>query len=185
MALSKYVFDAFYLEGYVEESLHYSHFRCRNWNEAKSSWWTFIKLLATSFQTQRINWPTENTWRNQAKVSRNQSALDMSLIHLLIAAPKDIPDIAVDGKELWDMMMNETERVDPIVMNAIHRLKGITGPGYYLSALNLIQKTIDSGRFITAALTNNSETAQDQNKTSDSLRKVFDHFIESKVVGLR
>ncbi|CDH48225.1 epoxide hydrolase [Lichtheimia corymbifera JMRC:FSU:9682] len=82
------------------------------------------------------------------------------------SAPKDIPDIAVDGKELWDMMMNETERVDPIVMHAIHRLK-------------------DSGRFITAALTNNSETAQDQNKTSDSLRKIFDYFIESKVVGLR
>lgn len=46
-------------------------------------------------------------------------------------------------------------------------------------------KAIESGRFITAALTNNSETAQDQNKTSDSLREIFDYFIESKVVGLR
>lgn len=69
----------------------------------------------------------------------------MSLIHLLIAAPKDIPDIAVDGKELWDMMMNETERVDPIVMHAIHRLKGITGPGYYLLALNLTQTRQTAG----------------------------------------
>lgn len=46
-------------------------------------------------------------------------------------------------------------------------------------------KAIESGRFITAALTNNSETAEDQNKTSDSLREIFDYFIESKVVGLR
>lgn len=43
---------------------------------------------------------------------------------MLIAVPNDIPDVTVDGKELWEMMMNETERVDPIVMNAIHRLKG-------------------------------------------------------------
>lgn len=43
---------------------------------------------------------------------------------MLIAVPNDIPNVTVDGKELWEMMMNETERVDPIVMNAILRLKG-------------------------------------------------------------
>lgn len=56
----------------------------------------------------------------------------MCYLHImLIAAPRDIPDVTVDGKELWDMMMNETERVDPIVMNAIHRLKGTT----YMNAI--------------------------------------------------
>ena len=48
-----------------------------------------------------------------------------------------------------------------------------------------INVVIESGRFKVAALTNNSETAEDQNKTSDSLREIFDHFVESKVVGLR
>ena len=48
-----------------------------------------------------------------------------------------------------------------------------------------INVIIESGRFKVAALTNNSETAEDQNKTSDSLRGIFDHFVESKVVGLR
>ncbi|KAI9311185.1 HAD-like domain-containing protein [Dichotomocladium elegans] len=80
--------------------------------------------------------------------------------------PEHIPDVRVDGKALWTMMMDETDIVDPRIIHAIQRLKA-------------------SGRFIVAALTNNSETTPDQSKTSESLKQLFDHFIESKVVGLR
>ncbi|KAI8143815.1 HAD-like domain-containing protein [Fennellomyces sp. T-0311] len=80
--------------------------------------------------------------------------------------PDVIPDVKVDGKALWTKMMDETDNVDQKVFHAIQKLK-------------------ESGRFKVAALTNNSETAQDQHKTSDTLRETFDFFVESKVVGLR
>ncbi|KAI9496453.1 epoxide hydrolase [Zychaea mexicana] len=80
--------------------------------------------------------------------------------------PENIPNVSVDGKALWTTMMDETNNVDVKVFHAINKLK-------------------ESGQFKVAALTNNSETAADQNKTSDSLRETFDYFVESKVVGLR
>ncbi|KAI7855942.1 epoxide hydrolase [Circinella umbellata] len=80
--------------------------------------------------------------------------------------PENIPNVTVNGEALWTTMMNETDNIDLKVLHAINKLK-------------------ESGMFKVAALTNNSETAKDQNKTSDSLRGIFDHFVESKVVGLR
>ncbi|CAO3614038.1 unnamed protein product [Cunninghamella blakesleeana] len=88
--------------------------------------------------------------------------------------PIEIPDVKVDGKELFRIMMAETERVDVHIFKAIQQLK-------------------KSGKFKVAALTNNFEMPEsDPNEvkalgggTPDDLKKSFDYFIESRLVGLR
>ncbi|CAO3638020.1 unnamed protein product [Cunninghamella echinulata] len=88
--------------------------------------------------------------------------------------PNEIPDVKVDGKELFHTMMAETERVDPYVIKAIQQLK-------------------KSGNFKVAALTNNFEMPESDptevralgGGTPDELRKLFDYYIESRLVGLR
>jgi hypothetical protein len=40
------------------------------------------------------------------------------------AVPSNIPDISVNGKELFTTMMAETARLDPHIFLAIQKLKG-------------------------------------------------------------
>ncbi|KAI9276135.1 HAD-like domain-containing protein [Sporodiniella umbellata] len=83
-----------------------------------------------------------------------------------------IPDVVVDGKELFKTMMAESARVDPVVLTALERLKA-------------------SGKYKVAALTNNfdfpeAEEAEGMGAAAVArLRPLFDYFIESRVVGLR
>lgn len=42
----------------------------------------------------------------------------------LIVVPSNIPDVTVDGKELFTTMMAETARLDPHIIPAIKKLKG-------------------------------------------------------------
>ncbi|KAH8549106.1 HAD-like domain-containing protein [Umbelopsis sp. PMI_123] len=85
-----------------------------------------------------------------------------------------IPDVKVDGKELFHTMMRETSVVDDRVFYAIKQLKA-------------------SGKFKVAALTNNFEYPEDDlkeiealgGKLPEELRSQFDEFVESRVVGLR
>ncbi|CAO3614390.1 unnamed protein product [Mucor hiemalis] len=90
------------------------------------------------------------------------------------AIPSHIPDITVDGKELFTTMMAETARLDPNIFLAIQKLKA-------------------SGKFTLAALTNNFDLPEDDLKEAESmgagaamqLRALFDFFIESRLIGLR
>ncbi|KAG2185601.1 hypothetical protein INT44_002394 [Umbelopsis vinacea] len=85
-----------------------------------------------------------------------------------------IPDVKVDGRELFQSMMRETSFVDERIFYAIKQLK-------------------ESGKFKVAALTNNFEYPEDDlkeiealgGKLPDELRSQFDEFIESRIVGLR
>ncbi|KAG2212619.1 hypothetical protein INT47_000595 [Mucor saturninus] len=89
-------------------------------------------------------------------------------------APDNIPDISVDGKELFATMMSETARLDEHIFLAIQKLK-------------------ESGKFKLAALTNNFDLPEDDLKEAEAmgasaaaeLRKLFDYFIESRLIGLR
>ncbi|KAM3580144.1 hypothetical protein VKS41_007381 [Umbelopsis sp. WA50703] len=86
----------------------------------------------------------------------------------------DIPNVKVDGKELFQAMMRETSVVDERIFYAIKQLKA-------------------SGKFKVAALTNNFEYPDNDlaevealgGKLPDELRLLFDEFVESRVVGLR
>ncbi|KAK4521365.1 uncharacterized protein ATC70_011980 [Mucor velutinosus] len=90
------------------------------------------------------------------------------------AVPSTIPDITVDGKELFTTMMAETARLDPHIFLAIEKLKA-------------------SGKFTIAALTNNFDLPEDDLKEAEAmgasaankLRALFDYFIESRLIGLR
>ncbi|KAI7869923.1 HAD-like domain-containing protein [Spinellus fusiger] len=90
------------------------------------------------------------------------------------AIPAHIPDVVVDGKDLFKTMMRYAATIDERVLLAIQRLK-------------------ESGRFKIAALTNNfelpendiKETEELGGKVPDRLRNLFDFFIESRLVGLR
>ncbi|ORX46762.1 HAD-like protein [Hesseltinella vesiculosa] len=84
-----------------------------------------------------------------------------------------IPDIHVDGEELFVAMMKEAQQEDPVVVGAIKQLRA-------------------SGRFIVAALTNNYNIPEEDKDAmeklgggSSTLPSLFDHYIESRVVGLR
>ncbi|KAL1927069.1 hypothetical protein VTP01DRAFT_5032 [Rhizomucor pusillus] len=82
--------------------------------------------------------------------------------------PQHIPDVKVDGRVLWGTMMAETHKIDPVVFHAIQRLR-------------------ESGKFAVAALTNNSEMAEEDELKGGGaqLKEYFHYFVESKVVGLR
>ncbi|ORZ01356.1 HAD-like domain-containing protein [Syncephalastrum racemosum] len=90
------------------------------------------------------------------------------------SVPEHIPEVTVDGKELFRIMMQETKRVDPHVLAAIEKIKA-------------------SGRFTVAALTNNFEMPEDDleevealgGQKPERLMLQFDHYIESRLVGLR
>ncbi|ORZ08731.1 HAD-like domain-containing protein [Absidia repens] len=85
-----------------------------------------------------------------------------------------VPDVTVDGQALFHTMMAETARTDPIVSYAIQQLK-------------------NSGKFVVAALTNNFELPESDQQELEALgggtpfvlKQSFDHFIESRLVGLR
>ncbi|CEI99429.1 hypothetical protein RMCBS344292_13519 [Rhizopus microsporus] len=91
-----------------------------------------------------------------------------------IAVPEYIPDVHVDGKELFKTMMLETARIDPYIYSALRCLK-------------------ESGKYTLAALTNNFELPEDDLQEAEAmgasaaieLRAIFDYFIESRLVGLR
>ncbi|GBC07006.1 hypothetical protein RclHR1_00720015 [Rhizophagus clarus] len=85
-----------------------------------------------------------------------------------------LPDIiTIDGKELFRTMMSETAKIDPIVFNAIKKLR--------------------AKKLKTAALTNNFQLPiQDQEEIEilggsppTDFKKLFDEYIESSVIGLR
>ncbi|ORE19567.1 epoxide hydrolase N-termina [Rhizopus microsporus] len=88
--------------------------------------------------------------------------------------PEYIPDVHVDGKELFKTMMLETARIDPYIYSALQCLK-------------------ESGKYTLAALTNNFELPEDDLQEAEAmgasaaieLRGIFDYFIESRLVGLR
>lgn len=52
-----------------------------------------------------------------------------------IDAPDNIPDISVDGKELFATMMSETARLDEHIFLAIQKLKGTYPVVYFISLL--------------------------------------------------
>ncbi|KAI9096143.1 HAD-like domain-containing protein [Phlyctochytrium arcticum] len=91
---------------------------------------------------------------------------------------KGLPDLVnftpvqVDGKELFLRMMEEATKLDPIVVNAVRKLR-------------------ESGKFKVAALTNNfqPEDAGDGGLAFGSppseLVSLFHEYIESSLVGLR
>lgn len=91
-----------------------------------------------------------------------------------LATPSSIPDVKVNGQELFHTMMAETARVDRYVAFAIQELR-------------------KSGKFQVAALTNNFEMPESDRLEMDALgggtptdlKASFDHFIESRLVGLR
>ncbi|KAJ3184122.1 hypothetical protein HK101_009854 [Irineochytrium annulatum] len=80
---------------------------------------------------------------------------------------------AIDGRDLFECMMREAERVQEPVVDAIRRIRS-------------------TGRYTLAALTNNYKSSGREDgppgvpseKEAD-LRAMFDHYIESSVVGLR
>ncbi|KAG1462647.1 hypothetical protein G6F46_006259 [Rhizopus delemar] len=90
------------------------------------------------------------------------------------AVPRSIPDVSVDGEILFKTMMAEGARIDPFIYSALERLKA-------------------SGLYTLAALTNNFELPEDDLREAEAmgaaaalkLRKLFDYFIESRLVGLR
>ncbi|KAL0097522.1 epoxide hydrolase [Phycomyces blakesleeanus] len=89
-------------------------------------------------------------------------------------APSFIPDVVINGKDLFTTMMKETQRLDQKVFTAIRKLR-------------------ESGQFRVAALTNNFELPEDDlketeelgGKVPETLKKMFELFIESRLVGLR
>ncbi|KAI8064234.1 HAD-like domain-containing protein [Gongronella butleri] len=105
---------------------------------------------------------------------RNKIAYQTYLRNTGRPAMDTIPDIQVDGKELFTTMMAEARVEDPYIIPAIKKLRA-------------------SGRFTIAALTNNFPLSEDDVEAmealgvdgSDKLRPLFDHYIESRVVGLR
>ncbi|KAI8816964.1 HAD-like protein [Fimicolochytrium jonesii] len=88
-----------------------------------------------------------------------------------------IPQITVDGKELFTFMMEEAQKPDLLVLNAVRKLK-------------------ESKRFKIAALTNNFQSEETPTADPDSagqafgrppaeLVALFDEYIESSLVGMR
>lgn len=83
---------------------------------------------------------------------------------------RDCPDLPtslqIDGADLWGEMMAEVHNVDQIIVHAIERLR--------------------ARGLVVAALTNNWAAAEDEAAPdARMLREMFDHYIESSVVGLR
>jgi epoxide hydrolase-like predicted phosphatase len=82
--------------------------------------------------------------------------------------------ITIDGKELFHIMMSEATKIDPIVLNAIKKLRA-------------------NNKFKIAALTNNFQLpTQDKSEISFlgenlmvEFKALFDEYIESSVIGLR
>lgn len=102
-------------------------------------------------------------------------------------APTSLPSsVKVDGRELFGIMMRESTRIDPLVAEAIKRLKA-------------------SKKFTIAALTNNFSPPTKTSSSSDEkvpsldeelkhlgldkdtalIKSFFDHYIESAVTGMR
>ncbi|CAG8570307.1 8796_t:CDS:2, partial [Funneliformis caledonium] len=86
-----------------------------------------------------------------------------------------LPDkIIIDGKELFRTMMSEATIINPIVFNALKRLR-------------------ESNKFKIVALTNNYQLPTQDHKEIEllggmlpmELKDLFDEYIESSVVGLR
>ncbi|CAG8628555.1 25469_t:CDS:2 [Gigaspora margarita] len=79
-----------------------------------------------------------------------------------------IPDqISIDGKLLFRKMMFESTKIDPIVFTALKKLRS-------------------SNKFKLAALTNNFPTQTDDLKIEFlELKRLFDEYFESSVIGLR
>ncbi|RIA97692.1 HAD-like domain-containing protein [Glomus cerebriforme] len=86
-----------------------------------------------------------------------------------------LPDkITIDGRELFRTMMSETAKIDPIVVNAIKKLRA-------------------NNKFKIAALTNNFQLPTQYQEEIEILggspsiefKELFDEYIESSVIGLR
>jgi len=72
----------------------------------------------------------------------------------------------IDGREMWSTMMAESTRADPIMVEAIRRLR-------------------NDGRYKVVALTNNWVTNSSSGPDASYLITLFDAYFESSVVGLR
>lgn len=89
--------------------------------------------------------------------------------------------------------MSETAKLDADIFLAIQKLKGTNAHmcRYLYTHTNLFPT--ESGRFVLAALTNNFDLPEDDLKEAEAmgaaaaieLRKLFDFFIESRLIGLR
>ncbi|KAJ3056768.1 hypothetical protein HK097_004340 [Rhizophlyctis rosea] len=87
-----------------------------------------------------------------------------------------IPDVTIDGKDLFRQMVEAAQRLDDVVVNAIRTLRATTS-------------------LTIAALTNNFQSSPASSTSSSSptlsldpppqLKNLFHHFIESSLVGLR
>ncbi|TPX56481.1 hypothetical protein PhCBS80983_g04497 [Powellomyces hirtus] len=82
-----------------------------------------------------------------------------------------IPQVTIDGKELFTFMMQEAMKPNQLVLNAVQKLK-------------------DSGRLKIAALTNNFQFEESEEtafgKPPMQVMSLFgEHYIESSIVGLR
>ncbi|KAI8993564.1 HAD-like domain-containing protein [Pilobolus umbonatus] len=90
------------------------------------------------------------------------------------ALPDSIPDVTVNGKELFRVMMAETAKIDPHIYRALENLKA-------------------SNKYTIAALTNNFNLPEEDIQEAEALgaaaltklHNIFDYFIESRLIGLR
>ncbi|KAJ3214216.1 hypothetical protein HDU67_001968 [Dinochytrium kinnereticum] len=83
--------------------------------------------------------------------------------------PPTLTPPKINGKDLFSAMMKESETIDPVVIEAIKRIKA-------------------SNRYKLAALTNNFQYTDDETVGQPPVHVIsalFDHYIESSVVGLR
>lgn len=84
---------------------------------------------------------------------------------------REVPELPtslnIDGAELWEEMMREVQTLDDAIVRAV--------------------VTLRQAGFICAALTNNWASDDGDKNAPDRtrLKELFDHFIESSVVGLR
>jgi hypothetical protein len=105
-----------------------------------------------------------------------------------------IPDVIVDGKELFKVMIGESNRVDNNVLRLIENLRGIFFFYLFINPpTTYLFLTLASKKYTIAALTNSYELPKNNPKEMEEmgmgvitgLRHLFDYFIESQVAGLR
>lgn len=94
-----------------------------------------IEILDYSYLIPRIKSITKPTWQSLEKVKFDFLCTWIFFFFStpfffprlsLKGIPSSIPDVTVDGKELFTTMMSETARLDPHILLAIRKLKGNT-----------------------------------------------------------
>ncbi|GAA5978927.1 hypothetical protein JCM5350_004180 [Sporobolomyces pararoseus] len=116
---------------------------------------------------------------------------------------KDCPELPkelnkIDGKELWSLMMDPSTEPDPLVVNAINRLRAsgqykiAALTNNFASAAGVPPRYRSTGSFRPVTAEELRKSLKESAKHSDSkgagdnlLKSLFDEYIESCVEGLR